>query len=320
MKPYRAAPLLLVLAALCSGLLAAPSTRAQQPPTPDPRDVKDPREAKDPRTAGDPRGTPLPAGGDQFSALEGKALYDALYASGNEGRLAAAFKADGWNILGYIDTHCEGWLALLEQGADQKEEGKQKILEMQTKGRSLAATADRALGDTRFTAYVQNFYGWNAEQRKAFREGQALFKQAEGILAAANSPQEALAAVTPLRQSLERSRPLGDTWGQSMALAVLGRVQEQNDQLPEAQATMGDAVRLGREIRDLDSVWNGLAVQYQAGARARQYDAAKAALQEQYLIALDLQDEKIQQKVQHQLLELDQIFTGKPMSKPPGPR
>ena len=304
MKTLSAAMLVLALAAV---------GEAQQKPTPDPRDVQDPREAKDPRNAADPRGEPLPPGGDQFSVLQGKELYDALYAKGEQTRLAMAFKEDGWNILGYIDMHCEGWLALLEKGEDQSEKGKQKILEIQAKGRDLAAIADRALGDTRFSAYVQNFYGWNAEQRKAFREGQALYKQAETILAAAASPQEALQAVTPLQQSIARSRPLGDTWGQSMALSALGRVQLDNQQLSAASATMNDAVRLGREIRDLDSVWNGLGVQYQANAREKRYEQAKAALQEQYLIALDLQDEAIQKKVQHQLVELEQIFGGKPM-------
>lgn len=304
MKTFCAAMLVLALAAVAE---------AQHKETPDPRNVPDPRESQDPRKTPDPRGEPLPPGGDQFSALEGKELYDALYAQGEETRLALAFKEDGWNILGYIDMHCEGWLALLEQGQDQTDAGKKKILEIQTKGRALAGIADRALGDTRFSAYVQNFYGWDADQRKAFREGQALFKQAETVLAAASSPQEALQAVTPLRQSIERSRPLGDTWGQSMALSALGRVQAENNQLTEAGATMNDAVRLGREIRDLDSVWTGLGVKYQTNARQNRYEDAKSALQEQYLIALDLKDEAIQKKVQHQLVELEQIFGGKPM-------
>jgi hypothetical protein len=304
MKMFRAAMLVLALAAV--------SAAQQEPLSPDPRDVPDPRETKDPRKVEDPRGKPLPPGGDQYSALQGKELYDALYAEGQETRLVAAFKEDGWNILGYIDSHCENWLALIEKGQDQNEAGKQKLLALQTKGRDLAGIADRALGDTRFSAYVQNFYGWNAEQRKAFREGQALYKEADTILAAAQSPQAALQAVTKLRQSIERSRPLGDTWGQSMALSVLGRIQLDNEQLAEATATMNDAVRLGREIRDLDSVWSGLGVKYQANARQGRFEDAKSALQEQYLIAMDLQDEATQKKVQHQLVELEQISGGKP--------
>jgi hypothetical protein len=300
MTPFRAAQLVLVLAAVCG---------AQQHPTTDPRDAKDPRDATDPRNSADPRGKPLPAGGDQLSALQGKELYDALYATGDENRLAAAFKQDGWNILGYVDKHCEGWLALLEAGEDKKEDGRAKIAAMQAKGRKLAAIADRALGDTRFTTYVENFYGWNADQQKSFREGQALYHQAETIIGEAASAQAMLAAVTPLRQSLERSRPIGDTWGQCMALAALGHVQEQNNQLNEAYATMVDAVRLGREIRDLDSVWEGLGVQYEVSGRNMQYQPAKDALQDQYLIALDLKDEKVQQQVTHKLVELEQIFS-----------
>jgi hypothetical protein len=299
MTPFRAAPLVLVLAAVCA---------AQQHPSTDPRDAKDPRTVIDPRNSEDPRGKPLPPGADQYAPLEGSNLYDAIYAAGDENRLVTAFKADGWNILGYIDKHCEGWLALLEAGEDKKEDGRAKIAAMQAKGRKLAAIADRALGDTRFTAYVENFYGWNPDQQKSFREGQALFHQAETVIGEADSAQAMLAAVTPLRQSIDRSRTIGDTWGQSMALAALGRVQEQNNQLSEAYATMNDAVRLGREIRDLNSVWEGLGVQYEVSGRQMQYQPAKDALQDQYLIALDLKDEKVQQQVTHKMVELEQIF------------
>jgi hypothetical protein len=49
-------------------------------------------------------------------------------------------------------------------------------------------------------------------------------------------------------------------------------------------------------------------VQYEVSGRNMQYQPAKDALQDQYLIALDLKDEKVQQQVTHKLVELEQIF------------
>jgi hypothetical protein len=287
----------------------APKPKPAQPPKPklpasDPRNVPDPRDVPDPRKTSDPRGTPQ----DPYAQLEGEALYDALYSAGEDGRLAQVLKEDGWNILGYIDKHCEGWMALLENGADQTPEGKAKLAEMQAKGVKLAALADNALGDTRFTNYVSNFYSWDADQRKSFREGQELFRKGSQLAADAKSPQEAQYAMTSLQQSLEHSRPLSDTWGESMTLSLMGRVQKANGMTDIAFGTMAQARELGREIRDLSSVWDALAVQYEIAVARQQYQAARTALQEQYLITVDLKDEAGGAMITRQLVDLEKVM------------
>ncbi len=302
-KPLRAALAVLLL----SGLSAA------QQEGKDPRDTEDPRDVEDPRRVPDPRGEPKA----RFEELEGKELWDALYAAGEEARLAVALRENGWQILGYIDSHCEGWLALVEGGEDSTSGGRAKIAEVQAKGLKLAEVADRALGDTRFMAYVQNFYGWDAGQRKRFREGQALFRQAVKLITESATAQEAMQALTPLQQSLERSRPLSDTWGQSMALVLMGRVQADNDQTTAALANLDEARRLGREIRDLSSVWDALAMRYETCVRLRQYEPAREALQEQFLIARDLGDERTGVHITRQLVELEQVIAGD-LEPPPG--
>jgi hypothetical protein len=295
-KPTRAVLALLLLA----GFAAAQDEGG------DPRDAKDPRDVADPRKASDPRGEPQ----DRFAQLEGKELYDALYAAGEETRLAAALRTDAWQILGYIDSHCEGWLALIESGAAETPEGRAKLADVQAKGRKLAELADRALGDTRFTVYVQNFYSWDTEQRKSFREGQALFRTGARLISEASTPQEALSGLTPLQQSLERSRPLSDTWGQSMALVLMGRVQADNAQTGAALANLDEARRLGRQIRDLSSVWDALAVRYETSLVLRHFDEAKEALQEQFLIARDLDDEKTGAMITRQMVQLEKTMAG----------
>ena len=328
MTPLRAALTALVLAGSVAAQQPYPEPKPQPPmptapkpaapkpvvpakpklPESDPRNVPDPRDVPDPRKTGDPRGTPKPT----YEQLEGEALYDALYAAGEDGRLAQVLKEDGWNILGYIDKHCEGWLALLEGGADQTPEGKAKMAEMQAKGLKLATLADNALGDTRFTNYVTNFYSWNEEQRKSFREGQDLFRKGSQLFDEAKTPQEAQYAMTALNQSLEHSRPLSDTWGQSMALSLMGRVQKANGMTDVAAGTMAQARELGRQIRDLSSVWDALAVQYEIAVARQQYAAARAALQEQYLITVDLKDEEAGQMITRQLVDLAKVTGGPP--------
>lgn len=285
--------------ALVALLLLVPLAAAQQQGS-DPRDVKDPRDVPDPREAVDPRGLPQ----QPPQELQGRELYESLWATGDELRLGQAFRRDGWRILPYIDSHCEGWLALVEQGADQKEQGRRAMAELQAKGRKLAAIADQVLGDTRFTTYVHAFYGWDKAQQAAFREGQRLFAEGARLASEAETREQFDAALTPLRQSLEHSRPLSDTWGQSMALALIGRIEHETGRRPEARTSLEQARRLGREIRDLDSVFDSLGRLYEVALLLKDKPAAQAALQEQYLIAMDLGDEDLAQRVNRQLLEL----------------
>ena len=276
------------------------------PKSDDPRDVPDPRDAKDPRRANDPRDRD--AEPDPFGKLEGRELYEALLAKGETGRLKVEFKADQWELLPYIDSHCEGWLALVENGAAATPEGQQKLDAMQAKGRQLAEWADQVLQDSRFTQYVTNFYGWTPEQQKEFREGQKLFGEGARKAQAARSPEEMMLALTPLQQSLDRARRLGDTWGQSMALTVMANVQSQTGHDQEAFVAAGEAARIGREIRDLSSVWTGLEVTYTRSMATNDFERARDALRQQYLVAVDQGDEESQEGITKQLLLVDKLI------------
>ncbi len=270
----------------------------------------DPRAGKDPRSGADPRaGTdPTAAAKDPYENLSGPELWDALLEAGDESRLGQAFHDEGWQLLGYIDSRCEGWLALKEGGALDTEEGRKQAADMQAAGRRLAALADQVLGDTRYVAYVNAFYGWNDEQQKSFREGQRLFREGATLYRQAKSPQEAANSISPLQQSLGRARELDDTWGQSMALALIGRVQADNRNFAESSTTMKEAVRVGRAIRDLDAVWNGLAVLYENAIAEQAYEPAHEALQDQFLLAQSLHDTKTAEQIVKQLVELDKAF------------
>jgi hypothetical protein len=292
MSPARAALLLL--------LLSGTSLRAQTDAV-DPRQVDDPRTTKDPRAQGDPR----EVAADPLDSLPGPRLYDALYDAGQEARLAAAFRENAWTILAYIDGYCEAWLAMVERGDGETEKGRERIAELQAKGRRLALLADNAIVTSRFGLYVETFYTWNSEQQRLLREGQALYRDAIQLIRTAPSTAAAQAAMTPLNQALSRARQIGDAWGQAMALAAIGNLQAGAGLLPEAQATLGEALRIGREIRDLDSVWDALSLRYEAAMRTHDDVRAGEALQEQHVIAQDVGDEAVVQRVMQQLVNLE---------------
>jgi plasmid maintenance system antidote protein VapI len=267
----------------------------------DPRLTEDPRETRDPRMESDPREVAI----DPLEAPPGPMLYDALYDAELEVRLATVFRENAWSLLSYIDGYCEAWLAMVERGDLETESGRARVEEVKAKGRRLALMADTAIGTSRFGLYVETFYAWNDGQQQLLREGQALYRDAIQQMRSAPSVQAAQTALTPLHQALSRARQISDTWGQAMALAAIGNLQASGGMLPEAHATLGEALRLGREIRDLDSVWDALSLRYELAMATRDYDRAAEALLEQHVIAQDVGDEAVVARVMQQLVNLE---------------
>lgn len=272
----------------------------------DPRDVSDPSESSDPRGGADPR-EDVEGAAPKVEQLTGTELLDALWENGASPALTDALRDQAWSLLGYIDSNCEGWLALVESGAMETEEGRAKAEALVEKGKSLARLTDAALRDSRFTQYVDTFTSWDAEQQKRFREGQAKYGEARRMLSSATTPGETLRALTPLQQSLDLARPLGDTWGQSMALTLMGKIHMANESWEDARRTMRQAIEAGRSIRDLDSVWGGLNAIFEASMALDDLDDANESLQDQYQLSIEMGDEESAQRVVERMLELDVI-------------
>jgi hypothetical protein len=303
MTPQRDAscrPTLLALLALLALPALTGSARAQVPEG-DPRDVEDPRLVTDPRAGGDPREVVA----DPLEGEPGPKLYDSLYDSGQEARLAGLFRENAWDLLDYIDGHCEAWLGMVERGDAETEAGRARIAEVQARGRKLARVADTAIGTSRFSRYVETFYAWDDEEQRLLREGQALYRQGIQLIRSATSAQAAQAAMTPLHQALSRARRIDDAWGQAMALAAIGNLQADAGMLNEARATLANAVRIGREIRALDSVWEALSRRYEIAMWTQDYDQAEEVLKEQHVIAQDVGDDEVEDRVWQQLVNLD---------------
>ena len=308
-RPMALAVVSAALVALASSPVAAQSAPREPTPRPsgdtpsgnDPRNVPDPRDIADPRANTDPREVAV----DPLTEPPGPHLYDALYASGQDARLQQTLGENAWDLLGYIQTQLDSWLALHPKDGDGTPKDPARAAELEEKGRKLAKMADASLLDSRFRNYVETVLAWNQEQRAVFREEQELYKQGLAIAVAAREPSEAAAALTPLQQALERARQLGDGRTQSQALVAIGNLQAANRDEAAARGTMQEAMRVGRELRDLDAVWGALSVLYESGIRTLEWTQAEEALQEQYLIAQDMADQATAQRVLKQLVDLN---------------
>ncbi len=310
-------PTLLLLALLSA---ASPmTTQAGQPPlvskqdpppeSLDPRDAEDPRGLGDPRDAGDPREAERKPGVDEVvTPLEGEELFDELYASGNLAELSVALSEDAWGLSLYIADQCEQWLKQ-SAGLPKTPSPERDAAQVQEdKAREFARLADASLGDTRFGFAADTLLSLNKTDRALHAEQRALLRQAESLLDVAGSRAETLPALTPLRQSLSRAQELQDLWGQGHCLELIGHIQALNGRSADARSTMLEAVRIGRSVRDLDAVWNGLSVITETSMRQQDFHSAKEALQEQHGLSLEIGDLSTARQVLEQLVQLDEYM------------
>jgi tetratricopeptide (TPR) repeat protein len=296
----------LITAALALSFLAG--TGAAQDSNPyrqdDPRFGPDPRDTPDPRTARDPREVEQ----DPHLLPEGRDLFDYLALQSDEGRLRQAMVDNPWIVLQHIEDVCAQRLALTESGPPDTEAGRALALEIEERARHLADLADGGLRDTRYAALVSNRLAWDAEQLALFREWQQLFGHATAIVGEARAPADLDEAMTPLRQGLEQARLLNDPPSSTRTMALIGQIQAANGRFREAEMTMREVVRVGRTIRDFDSVWDALSVVYETSVQAERYEEARDVLRDQYIIAQDTGDADAADRVLRQLVELESFI------------
>lgn len=295
----------------------------------DPREVGDPRDASDPRPASDPReadeaGRPLD---DPREPATGTDLIAELLAAKDHEGVRLAMRDDPWSLLPYIDGYCAEWLDAHASGQAETEAGRAKLTLSEETGRLLARLADETLRDTGFVAYVEQVYAWNEDQQAAFHEAQDHFDAGMQALEVAASADEALRAMGSIERSLRTARDLGDTWGRTMALAALAQAQFAVGYVPQARASVDEALEFGYPIRDLDSVWSALETRVEIAIADGDRVVAESALADQYLLAREIGDEEVAETVLDQLEELIGLFedgtfptsrVGVPPPPPPG--
>jgi hypothetical protein len=135
-----------------------------------------------------------------------------------------------------------------------------------------------------------------------------LLAQGESILDTVATREETLLALTPLRQSLGRALLRKDPRGQSRSHSLIGRVQVLNNFAEDARASAQEAVRIGREVRDIRSDWDGWATVMQASIRLQDFDSAKVALLAQYQLTKEIGDQITEAQIRVELIRLERAL------------
>jgi hypothetical protein len=299
---------LLALALGTAVLLSAPTLSAQVESS-DPRDAVDPRsESSDPRDKGDPRQADVDfQAGVLGDELDGADLFDHLHEKGELAGLSTAIRDEPWELLAYLDSLCEQWIGMVESGDLATPDGLAAADALSEKLEQFARLGDEGLGDTAFEAWVGRVTAWDTEEIATYREAQALYVEGVTLFNEATTPEHALEALTPLRRALSRLQLLGPTWESCMSLTLIGRVQVANGELLGAQETMQDALLMGRSLRDLDAVWNGLTILFQVAIHNGDYDGAEDLLAEQFRISLETGDQATANQVVDRLTQLTEF-------------
>jgi hypothetical protein len=161
----------------------------------------------------------------QFFELAGKKDHDACL---------ALWKANPGAVLPSIDADLEGSLKAREKSS---EPNMNTILDMHARALWGAQIAFEASGDPMILDYASSFVGWNDEQRKSFREGQAAFRTAMTALKGG----DAKAALAAGQQCLDLASELGDWWGTAMGYDAIAASQKSLGALDKALEAAGHA-------------------------------------------------------------------------------
>jgi hypothetical protein len=181
-----------------------------------------------PTGSGEPAGPT--AGQAATPAMSGKdvrmTFVDLASKKDHDGCLAL-WKANADAVLPTIDADLEGSMKAREKS---KEPNMNAILDMQHRALWGAQIAFEASGDPMILDYASAFVGWNEEQRKSFREGQAAYHNATNALKGG----DAKAALVAGQQCLDLASPLGDWWGTAMGYDAIAACQKSLGALDKA--------------------------------------------------------------------------------------
>ncbi len=132
----------------------------------------------------------------------------------------ALWRANPTLVLGTIDADLEGSMKVREKSGDPD---LKKIEEMQSRALWGAEIAFEATGHPILRDYASSFVGWNEDERKRFRAGQAAFGKAMKAL----EEKDAQSALTAGTECLQLTGPLGDWWGSAMGCQAIALAQKE---------------------------------------------------------------------------------------------
>lgn len=157
-----------------------------------------------------------------------KERYADAFASQNMTGLVELWKVNEYRVLHTIDADLEGSLALWEEamsreGATLTDAESNQIKELHARAVFGARAASEAFDRPIFLDYASAFVSWNAEQKEAFRAGQAAFSEAVGAMGQGDWE----GAMKAADRCTELALPLGDWWGTAMGMGMSGAANAQ---------------------------------------------------------------------------------------------
>ncbi len=169
-------------------------------------------------------------------------LYQQYHAAEDSEALGKLWGEHPDEILYTIDADLEASLAAWE--ADPENADQEHIAMLQARARWGAAIASKVTGDAIFADYAAAFAGWNDEQKKSFREGQAAFGRSREQLVKG----EAVGALNEAVACRELAEPLGDWWGTAMGLSIEGKMLAALERFEEALVPLSRARLIYNEL------------------------------------------------------------------------
>jgi len=133
---------------------------------------------------------------------------------GDKDLIIQSFRRHPSEVLPFVDQYLEHGLKLIEGNASDEQAMRQFRLGIQ-----FAQLASDALREPIFIEYAGNFASWNNDERRRFRQGQALYKEGARALKGGDADT----ARQRFQASLDLAEPLMDAWGTQMALCGLAR-------------------------------------------------------------------------------------------------
>lgn len=230
----------------------------------------------------------------QDRGAEVTARYHEAAAEDDAASLVALWKEHPDLVLVTIDADLEGALSLRESEETPDEEA---ISALHRRALFGARAADEATGHPILWDYVSSFVGWDGDEQKRFRAGQAAFGRARR---AAAEGDHAAAAEAGL-ECVELAEPLGDWWGTAMGHSAHGRARLALGEHEAALVSLSRARMIYRDLGLFGSELSNLRGMIEALVALERFERARAALTQALALAASLGDDAARAELSDQL-------------------
>ncbi len=227
------------------------------------------------------------------------AAYQRLHAAEDADGLAELWAANPERILVTIDADLEGSLAAWE--ADPDAPDAEAIAGLQARALWGARIASEVTGRPIFRDYASAFIGWNQEQKRDFRAGQAAY----GAARQAFGRQDVATAAAKGRECRGLALPLGDWWGAAMGYSIEGQALVAGGETADGLAALGQARLIYQQLGLTGSEYGCLRGLVEGCVAAEHWTRAREAATEALAMARALGDEDGAGAFETRLEEID---------------